>query len=145
MLQMTIKTEYAIRIVIFLAMQEPGKRFPTKDIAASQDIPKTLLPKIFQDLSHKGIIKTIAGRRGGAILNKKPKDITILEIIEATDGRITLSRCLTETNTSSRDESCPIQPFWEKTRNQFTDILKEATIAKIINTYYKSGGGKQIY
>ena len=136
MLQITIKADYAIRVVLFLAQQEPGKRFSAVQIAKEQDIPKVLIPKILQSLSHKGIVATTAGRNGGAVLSKKPEDVTIHAIIEATDGPVSLNRCLTETNACSRTDFCPVHPFWEKTRNQFVTILKDATISGIIDSYY---------
>ena len=49
-------------------------------------IPPSFLAKIISQLSIAGLLHTSRGARGGVTLAREPKDITLLEVIEAIDG-----------------------------------------------------------
>lgn len=75
-------------VVIFISDKIRQKQFhflSTADISKYLSIPKPTLIKILQKLSAAGIIETKEGKQGGIRLAKDPANITILEILEATE------------------------------------------------------------
>ncbi|MDD5152052.1 MAG: Rrf2 family transcriptional regulator [Flavobacterium sp.] len=78
----------SILVVIFISDKIRQKQFEflsTADISKYLSIPKPTLVKILQNLNAANIIETKEGKLGGIRLIKKPSDITILEILEATE------------------------------------------------------------
>ncbi|MFI0429331.1 RrF2 family transcriptional regulator [Mariniflexile sp. HMF6888] len=78
----------SILVVIFISDKIRQKQFEflsTADISKYLSIPKPTLVKILQNLNAANIIETKEGKLGGIRLIKKPSDITVLEILEATE------------------------------------------------------------
>jgi Rrf2 family protein len=84
--------EYALHSLLWLAaplQQRPSVR----DLAALQGISPAFLSKIFQKLERAGIVEASGGIRGGYRLAKPADDISVLEIIDAVEGRKSLFDC----------------------------------------------------
>ena len=83
----------AVLVVIFIADKIRQGQFEflsTKSISEILNIPRPTLVKIMQSLTLAGIIETKEGKSGGVRLLKDPKSITVLDILEATEGGKTL-------------------------------------------------------
>jgi Rrf2 family protein len=84
--------EYALHSLLWLAA--PLERAPSaRDLAELQGISPTFLSKIFQKLEKAGIVDAIGGIRGGYRLARAADSISILEIIDAVEGRKSLFDC----------------------------------------------------
>ena len=77
-------TEYAIRAMAVLAQQPSGTLCGAREIAESADIPRPFLWKILQNLTHKKLLRSFKGVRGGYELSRPARRITVLDIIDAT-------------------------------------------------------------
>ena len=78
----------SILVVIFISDKIRQKQFEflsTADISKYLSIAKPTLVKILQNLNSANIIETKEGKQGGIRLMKKPSDITVLDILEATE------------------------------------------------------------
>lgn len=90
MLSQTV--EYALRAVVTLASVE-GSPMVTADIAKATDVPMGYLYKVLQQLGRNDLVQSQRGSKGGFTLRKKPKDITLLEVINAVDPLKRIQRC----------------------------------------------------
>lgn len=84
--------EYALHSLLWLAApleQRPSAR----DLADLQGISPAFLSKIFQKLGKAGIVEAAGGIRGGYRLARPADDISVLEIIDAVEGRKSLFDC----------------------------------------------------
>lgn len=89
----TKKTEYAIRALWELS--QVGEELTTANlIALRQAIPSKYLPQIMSELSRAGLVSSSRGFGGGLKLSKSSKDIRILDVIEAIQGRMYLFECV---------------------------------------------------
>ena len=89
-------TDYAFRAVIHLANQPKGEVVEAQAIARQQVVPMRFLLKIMPSLIKGGIVRSQRGVGGGYALAKDPKDITLLDVVEAVEGPITINRCLAD-------------------------------------------------
>src|SRR5512140_2118508 len=111
-MQITRQADYALRAMLYLAQLEPTQRAATSQVANEQHIPPSFLAKIISQLSIAGLLHTSRGARGGVTLARDPKEITLLEVVEAIDGPIQLNECAGDTSTCVFDKDCPLRPIW---------------------------------
>jgi Rrf2 family protein len=92
MLSATCK--YGIRAVIFIA-SKPGQKSNTglKEIAEKLKIPQPYLAKILQVLAKKKILHSTKGPHGGFYLLVPASKLTLMDIIDAIDGRNFFDSC----------------------------------------------------
>ncbi len=128
----TRATEYAIRAVLFMAMQPSGTTVLKKDICREQGITPAFLTKILQPLIKSGIVGSHRGVRGGFYLNKSADSITLLDVIKAEEGSIHLNLCLEEVGTCQRETHCPVHKVWQEARAGLVETLDGYTFARLV-------------
>lgn len=111
-MQITRQADYAVRAVLYLAGLNNGGRAPTSLIAREQRIPPSFLAKIVSQLSVAGVVQTSRGARGGVSLARESDTISLLEVIEAIDGPITLNECVTDPKACPFGDECTVNKVW---------------------------------
>ena len=88
-MKLTRASGYALAALAYLAREKPEAPVASHDMAArANGIPEKFLLKILRRLASVGILRSIRGPNGGYRLAHAPKDITLLEVVEAVDGPI---------------------------------------------------------
>ena len=119
-------------LMLYLAQIEPAKRAATSQIAEIQHIPPSFLAKIISQLSIAGLIHTSRGARGGVTLAREPKEISLLDVVEAIDGPITLNDCTGDINDCPFGENCSIRDIWCSTQNELVSRLRNVSFAEFV-------------
>ena len=112
-MQLSRKADYALRAVHFLSSLPKGKRGSINMIAAGESVPREFLAKILKDLTRSGLLISFQGVTGGYILSRPPREISFLDVIEATEGPLHMNVC-TEEGSKNCDQmgDCDMQDFW---------------------------------
>ena len=131
-MQITRQADYAVRAVLYLARMEPNKRAATSQVAQEQHIPPSFLAKIISQLSIAGLLHTSRGARGGVTLAREPKDVTLLEVIEAIDGPIMLNECVSDNSICTFDDDCPLRPVWCEAQEELVGRLKNTNFQQLL-------------
>lgn len=92
-MQLTKHTDYAFRILIFLASREQKGLTTIQEIAERYQISRNHLMKIVQKLSHAGFVNSIRGNQGGIHLGKAPAEIGLREVIELMEQTLAPVNC----------------------------------------------------
>jgi Rrf2 family protein len=142
-MRLTRAGEYAIRCVLHLATQEPGKVVSRRQVAAAMDIPEPFLGKIARQLTLKGILDVVQGAQGGYRLASSPKDVSLLDVVEAVMGSLALNDCVARPGSCSRNPDCPIYPVWKKATEQLCNTLRAATMEKLTGNNGNGNGRKK--
>lgn len=132
-MQITRQADYAVRAVMYLAKLEPDQRTATSKVAQAQRIPPSFLAKIISQLSIAGLLQTSRGARGGVNLARGPKEVTLLEVIEAIDGPILLNECVSENSTCTRYDDCPLRPVWCDAQEELISRLKNTNFQSLLD------------
>ena len=131
-MQITRQADYAVRAVLHLARVGNAERSATSMIAKEQNIPPSFLAKIISQLSIAGLLHTSRGARGGVTLAREPKDITLLEVVEAIDGPIQLNECVGNSGACTFDENCPIKPVWCDAQDELVGRLRNTNFQQML-------------
>jgi Rrf2 family protein len=108
------------------------ERAATSTVAKEQNIPPSFLAKIISQLSIAGLLHTSRGARGGVTLARDPKEITLLEVVEAIDGPIQLNECVGNDGVCTFEEDCPIKPVWCNAQEELVQRLKSTNFAQLL-------------
>ncbi len=131
-MQITRQADYAVRAVLYLARLGNTERAATSTVAEEQRIPPSFLAKIISQLSIAGLLHTSRGARGGVTLARDPKDITLLEVIEAIDGPIQLNECVSDDAECSFEGDCPLRSVWCDAQEMLVKRLKGTNFHQLL-------------
>ncbi len=133
-MEITQQADYAVRAVLDLALCQPGERVTSSDVAVRQSIPLPFLSKILARLAAVGLVNTQRGVNGGIRLARNPQDISLLEVIEAIDGPITINRTIPMVGNFTRLDANCLQPVWLDLRSEIRGRLKKITFDQLAST-----------
>ncbi|MBA1438698.1 MAG: Rrf2 family transcriptional regulator [Epsilonproteobacteria bacterium] len=119
-------TEHAIRFLTYMA-KDPSKRYSTKEIAVTLDIPYKYMTKIVTLLSKAGLIESKKGSQGGVSLQKEPSKITVKDILEVL-GDFSLDRCILGDHKCNPDGVCAMHESWVPTRIKLEETFSTTTL-----------------
>ena len=85
--------EWALHVASLLAVVPPDKGLTAAKLSEYHGVPGAYLAKHLQALTRAGVFEAVPGRNGGYRLARPAKDITVLEVVEAVDGRARAFQC----------------------------------------------------
>lgn len=127
----TRQADYAVRCVLFLS-KDANRVVSANIIAETLAVSRTFLAKILQRLSHNGIVTSTQGTTGGFGLAKKPRDINLLDVIEAVQGPLAVSLCAVDKRKCSLSRSCSVHPLWVEMRHGIEAKLRRENFARLV-------------
>lgn len=129
----TRASEYAILSLIVLSKADSP--MDSETLSNQLSIPKSFLAKILQSLAKNGILKSYKGVNGGFALLLEPKDITMLQVMSAVEGKApAVFDCASSVNDcpSEKAHLCSIWPFLNKLQGKIDSFLADLTLADIL-------------
>ena len=128
------KGRYATRMLLDIALHQQEGYVVMKEIAERQQISKKYLETFTAQLVDAGILLIRRGKKGGYRLMKTPSDITLLEVIRATEGAPHAVACLEcQPNRCARAGFCMSLPAWKGLEDLVTDYLSSITLQQLID------------
>ena len=131
-MQLTSTTDYAIRIVCYLAAQR--QMISTSELSQELSVPSSYIPKITKKLKQAGIIKACEGIKGGYQIAKQPENISLRDVISCTESTMAISRCLEKEGGCSRNYiyCCKVHQILLDLQNIYNNRLESVKISDII-------------
>lgn len=130
-MQITRYTDYSIRILIYLAVNN-GKLSTIREIADSYQVSKNHLMKIVQDLNIRGYLQTLRGKNGGLHLNTEPKNINIGKLIREIESETTFVECAGSDNQCIITPSCQLKEVFAEALESFYTTLEKYTLQDLV-------------
>ena len=135
-MRLSTKSRYGLRILMQIAMDNhEGKAAQGKTISKKQEISEPYLEQIMIPLKNAGYVRTTRGCNGGYFLNKNPKDINVLGVIELFEGELNLVDCITDETNCPRVKECQTRNVWEKIAGSMRDTAEKITLASILDEH----------
>lgn len=130
---MTKASEYALLSLIVLA--KAGHPLDADTLSKELDISKSFLAKILQSLARQGILKSYKGVNGGFELARHSREITVLEVMEAAEGKSpAVFSCSPSQDDcpSNKAMSCGLWPFLNRLQGKVDAFLGTLTLEAIL-------------
>jgi len=134
-MRLSTKSRYGLRALFDIAYNCGGTPAQIQDISRRQQISPRYLEQIFQNLKRAGILKSKRGPQGGYCLARKPEEITVLEILNATEQDVLLVDCAgASQKRRKRKAECPFegqcvtQTVWEEASTLLNQLFAGMTL-----------------
>ncbi len=130
MIRITKLTDYGILVLTQLARAE--SRCTARDLAAATAVPGPTVGKILRLLTRAGLLESQRGSQGGYWLARDPDDVSVADIIEAFEGPIALTECLSgESATCGVEPICQTRGNWGRISRAIRHALEEIPLSEI--------------
>ena len=125
-------TDYALRVMVNLAMRLEEGPISTKSVSNDMDVPYHLACKLMQKLQKADLVESSMGPKGGFKLSKNPSMINLLEIIETVQGPVSLNRCLVDVSACVRQQDCPINKKLAGLQEYLVSFFTDITLDQLL-------------
>lgn len=131
-LTLTRRGDYAVRAAISLAEAWPIEGFrKAADISAAMDIPRSYVAQVLGGLVTAGLVEGRAGREGGYRLTRPPAEMTVLDVVEATEGALASQRCPIRGGPCRWESVCAVHPTWMRVSEAVREAMRGSTLASV--------------
>lgn len=134
-MRITSEADYAIRIVA--ALSEENVKTDAATLSEITGITQRFALKILRKLMLNDIITSVKGVNGGYYLNKKPSEISVLDVVTAISGPIAVNKCMEHKFECSRPDikkasECKIHSLFCSLNKSITETLSKQTFDMLI-------------
>ena len=133
-MQLSMRTDYALRALFTLVEHHGGNPIPIGELARRNDVPKKFLEHIMLDLKSRGWVESLPGKRGGYLLKKNPSKITMGEVVRHFDGYLAPIACVSATDYKrcSQESVCRFRRVLLRARNLVAELMDKVTLADVL-------------
>jgi Rrf2 family iron-sulfur cluster assembly transcriptional regulator len=133
-MRITTKGRYGLRAVVNLAMSTHTRPVSISTIANDENVSSEFLEQIFYKLKKAGVIRSVRGPGGGFVLNRKPEEISVKDILEAVGEMGGLTPCTLRRRTlCDRPDPCSAHEIWTGLQECISDYLTGITLKDIVD------------
>ncbi|HNZ28956.1 MAG: HTH-type transcriptional regulator IscR [Candidatus Aerophobetes bacterium ADurb.Bin490] len=137
-MNVSTKGRYALRALTHLAesfLKNDNKPVSIKHISERENISNRYLENIFVTLRKASIIKSIKGEKGGFMLAKPPKDISVYDVLEAVEKGVSPSKCVMNVKMCGNAQKCGIRKVWVGLDKVISGYLKQTKLSEVAENH----------
>ncbi len=136
-MKMSTKGRYAVRILLSIARYQHNGPVSKKIIAAEEGISADYIEQIIVPLKNADMCVGVRGVKGGFKLAKAPKEITVFQILCASEGVMKLVDCA-NMDCKGRDKNkCVVRPIWDGASKLLEEYFSKTTLQDLLNAAAK--------
>ena len=138
-LRVTSAVDYATRAMIHLACLPEGGMALRSEIADAQSIPSSFMAKILRNLVRARLLRSARGVHGGFALSKPAEEISLLQIVEAIEGPLSIINCVPDPAGCAMAANCPAGSVWQNVQSEMRAILGATSLEGLVSTPRRNG------
>lgn len=134
------QVEWALHCMTVIGRMPEGVHVSAKLLAEFHGVPKEYLSKAMQALAAAGLVNTTSGPKGGYSLARSPSKITMLDIVEAVEGKKVTFNCQEirgnipcKGKPAKSTSVCTIASVMYKADNAWRDVLRKQKLSDMIS------------
>lgn len=134
------KAHYGLKAIIYLAKSAGKGPIQAKEIAVTQNVPVRYLELLLSQLKKARLINSNRGKLGGYYLAKSGSSISVYDVINSLEGKITFI----SSHEVNEDDSIEmaVAGFWKQAEDNLVAYLKQATIEDLLQ---RANTGEHMY
>ena len=127
-LQITRRTELALRMLQYL---QDGQRRNSRVIAEAIGSTPGFVAHVAQHVVTPGWVQSDTGPTGGYTLATTLEEISLLQLIEASEGPTDDGRCVLSDRACGADRPCALHEPWRRARSSLSDQLAATRLSSL--------------
>ena len=134
-MRITTLAEYGVICALHLARRSAEGPITGREIAELERLPGDYVEQILLRLRRAGIVRSTRGARGGYALARAAADISIRDVIEASETTTFDLHCVTHPvgeERCSSSHNCSIRPVWMLLQRRIDDVLSAVCLADLL-------------
>jgi Rrf2 family protein len=134
--RITTLAEYGVICALHLARRLPDGPVTGRDIAARERLPVDYVEQILLRLRRAGLVQSTRGARGGYALARPPEDISVRDVITASELTTFDLHCVShpvEEERCSASHACSIRPVWVLLQQRIDDVLASVKLSDLLH------------
>jgi len=136
-MRLSTKGRYGLRAVVDLAIYSKDEAVSISSIAAREDLSESYLEQLIAKLKKAGLVNSIRGTNGGYILAKKPKEISVGDILRALEGNLAVVECPNSDSECANFDSCVTKYVWKRINDSINTAVDSMTLDEIVENSHK--------
>ena len=132
MLRITKLTDYATVVLCTLA-EQPLRVHSAAELAERARLELPTVSKVLKPLAHAGLVTGFRGATGGYKLARAPAQISLIEIVEAIEGKLGLTECSGEHSLCEHEPHCGTRGHWHKVNEVIAGALRGVSLAQMLS------------
>ena len=130
---------HAALALAYLAGQSDDQVIQAHAVARHLKIPTDSALKVLQNLARRGLVHSRLGRHGGYLMHRPAAQITLLEVVEATDGPIDSQLPLLQRGLDGLDGADVLRTVCHQVARKVRQELESTTVAHLAHAYRARG------
>ncbi|MBT5073592.1 MAG: SUF system Fe-S cluster assembly regulator [Kordiimonadaceae bacterium] len=136
MIKLSNLADYAVVLMSTIAAR-PDELHTAASLNTDTKVPLPTVSKILGKLARAKLLKSHRGIGGGFSMNADIENISIADIVEAVDGPVQLTNCLSESNSNCDYEpGCLTKSKWDKINNAVYEALNSVPLSEMVTKPY---------
>ncbi len=135
-MRITTLAEYGVICALHLARRASQEPVTGRDIAARERLPVDYVEQILLRLRRAGLVQSTRGARGGYALARPPGDISVRDVIAASELTTFDLHCVShpvEEERCSASHACSIRPVWVLLQQRIDDVLASVRLSDLLH------------
>ncbi len=134
-MRITTWAEYGLICALHLARRAGTGPVTGRDVAAREKLPGDYVEQILLRMRRAGIVNSTRGARGGYSLARTPAEISVRDVIQASELTTFDLHCVSHPVDSSRcaeAENCSIRPVWLLLQQRIDEVLEGVKLSDLL-------------
>ncbi|HUU90501.1 MAG TPA: Rrf2 family transcriptional regulator [Phycisphaerae bacterium] len=127
----TRRMDYGLRIMLALGMRG-GERTSGEDLARDAEISRSFALKIVRRLAAEGLVIAKRGVGGGIELARPARQISLFNILRATDAARAINVCLLQPRVCPRSSTCAAHRLLQPIQHALDAQLQALSLADVV-------------
>jgi FeS assembly SUF system regulator len=129
MLRLSKFADYGTQVMAYMA--KDGAVHSASEAATGLGMAVSTVSKILKMLARENLVVSMMGAKGGYMLARNPKDISMVEIINAMDGPISITEC-SGVSACTRESLCTTRVNWQGINRVIQEALEKVSLDEMI-------------
>lgn len=131
MLRVTKLTDYGIALMTQLAMADGNELATAPSLSELLGLPLPTVRKILKTLTSENLLESTRGVSGGYSLARSPEDITLMDMVAAFEGPISMTECATDDPCNCKVTNCGLRENWSLVNQLLQNTLESYNLAQM--------------
>ena len=134
-MRLSTRGRYGTRLMLELTENYGKGPISISEIARKQNIPLKYLEQLIIPLKKAELITSVRGKKGGHMLSRDPEEISLWEVLEVLESKMSFVDCLVDEQACDNTANCPIRPVWGQALNAMRALFLKTNLKDVLDMH----------